>query len=243
MAGDTAAMPVENFSGLPLAGWVPLSTVDWPGQLSAVAFLQGCPLRCVYCHNPHLLSVEAHKTLLENWQRFAFFLGQRQGLLDSVVISGGEPLIHHTALLPALHILQVMGYATGLHTSGYCSKRLAAVLDVVDWVGLDIKALPEHYEAITGSARAGYEAWACLSLLQERGIAHEVRITVHSSLHDKAHLLALARTLVERGEDRPVFQLVRTDGVVDSRLGPNALHATATIFQAMRQYLPAMSVR
>ena len=75
-------------SGLRIAGLTPYSSIDYPGCLSAVVWIQGCPWRCSYCHNPHLQSRTVPPQL--HWGEVMAFLRKRVGLLDAVVFSGGE---------------------------------------------------------------------------------------------------------------------------------------------------------
>ncbi|MRR13372.1 radical SAM protein, partial [bacterium] len=83
---------MPNASSLQVAGLIPLSTVDRPGELTATVFTQGCPWRCPYCHNPHL---QAARMLPEvrterwTWARVMAFLDTRRGLLDGITFSGG----------------------------------------------------------------------------------------------------------------------------------------------------------
>ncbi|AKK02218.1 anaerobic ribonucleoside-triphosphate reductase activating protein [Corynebacterium epidermidicanis] len=164
---------------LPLAGIIAFSPTDWPGKLVATAFTQGCPLACCYCHNPSLQETcpgTVAFTELTN------LLAQRHGLLDGAVISGGEPLMH-AALGAAIAEIHRIGFPVGLHTSGYAPNRLAALLNspdsAPDWVGLDIKGLPETMQAITGCApRAARGPWDCLRLLSDAGVDTQVRTTV-----------------------------------------------------------------
>ena len=85
-APDPAA---ETGVALRVGGLTQLSLSDWPGQLAAVVFCQGCPWRCGYCHNPHLIPPRAAAAL--EWDDVLAFLERRRGLLDAVVFSGGEP--------------------------------------------------------------------------------------------------------------------------------------------------------
>src|SRR5689334_15533531 len=127
MSRSGAAGPGGTATRAPLriGGLTPLSTTDYPGQLAAVVFCQGCPWRCSYCHNPHLLSARAKHAL--GWDDVAAFLSRRRGLLDAVVFSGGEPLAQ-AALPDAMRQTKAMGYRIGLHTGGAYPPRLVAVL-------------------------------------------------------------------------------------------------------------------
>ena len=153
MSGSAAAAPTVTTPGQPrVGGLTPFTTIDFPGQLATVVYLQGCPWRCRYCHNGHLLdSGGAAET---GWGEVMEFLRQRRGLLDAVVFSGGEPTAQ-SALPRAVQQVRDLGFRVGLHTSGSYPRRLARLLPALDWVGLDIKALPEDYAALTGVEDSG----------------------------------------------------------------------------------------
>src|SRR2546425_1022480 len=72
-----------------VGGVTPFSATDYPGKLAAVIFIQGCPWRCGYCHNPHL-QLRTGASLLR-WPQVIDLLQRRVGLIDAVVFSGGEP--------------------------------------------------------------------------------------------------------------------------------------------------------
>ena len=137
---------------LKVAGITPFTSIDFPGKLAAVAFLQGCPWQCIYCQNPWMQS-RAFAPDLEHssWEELEKLLSRRKGLLDGVVFSGGEPLTD-PALKSAIEEVKSLGMAVGLHTSGSYPRHLKEVIGLVDWVGLDVKAPPENaalFEAVT----------------------------------------------------------------------------------------------
>lgn len=187
-----------------LGGLTPFSSVDWPGRLSAVVFVQGCPWRCTYCHNPHLQPTAGRLS----WPAVAGWLEQRQGLLDAVVFSGGEPLLAR-ALPDWLAQVRAMGFQAGLHTAGIYPERLGGVLSQLDWVGLDIKTLPERYERLTGVAGSASKAWASLDLLLASKVDMECRTTWHPGWLPPQALLELAQALAERGVRRYAVQQAR----------------------------------
>jgi pyruvate formate lyase activating enzyme len=157
-----------------VGGLAPLTTIDFPGRLAAVVFFQGCPWRCVYCHNPHLIPANAPPALA--WEDALAFLERRRGLLDGVVFSGGEPTLQ-AALPEAMREVRALGFQVALHTAGMYPERLAAVLPLVDWVGLDIKAPRAAYPRITGAPCAGDAVFESLSLILAAGVEHELRCT------------------------------------------------------------------
>nr|WP_279387270.1 anaerobic ribonucleoside-triphosphate reductase activating protein [Aestuariirhabdus litorea] len=195
---------------------VPMSSLDFPGQLSAVLFCQGCSWRCHYCHNPHLMAVDAEE--LVSWESILDFLDQRRQLLDAVVFSGGEPLLQHS-LEPAIDTVREMGFRVALHSSGSIPERLAQLLPKLDWVGLDIKALPADCAAITTIASSGDKSWQSLRLLLESGVEHEVRTTVHWGLMSPQQVVALAARLKCEGVERFVLQDCRDDHCLNPDLG------------------------
>lgn len=179
-----------------VAGLVRMSTCDWPGHLVATVFLQGCPWQCTYCHNPDLIDPRLPGVLA--WPEVLAFLDRRRGLLDGVVLSGGEPT--RSAGLPAaIADVRERGFAVGLHTGGAFPARLAAVLDDVAWVGLDIKAMPEDYPAVVGRPGGGERAWASLDLVLARGVDHEVRTTIHPGSPATRRLVEIATRLRAAG--------------------------------------------
>ena len=139
-------------AALRVGGLAPLSATDFPGALAAVVFCQGCPWRCGYCHNPHLIERRGTRELA--WPAVLEFLERRRGLLDAVVFSGGEPTVQH-ALPGAMRAARALGFGIGLHTAGMAPRRLAAVLPLADWVGMDIKAPFDDYPRITGVRGSG----------------------------------------------------------------------------------------
>jgi len=195
---------------LAIAGLTPLSTCDWPGRLVATVFLQGCPWACTYCHNPDLLDPRAPGVVA--WARVRELLRRRVGLLDGVVFSGGEPT-RQAGLADAMRQVREAGYGVGLHTGGAYPRRLAAVLPLVDWVGLDVKAPPELYTAITGVASSADRAYASLRLVLDAGVPVQVRTTVDPTVMDDDDVARLGALLGELGVGDHVLQTVRTDGV------------------------------
>ena len=212
----SAAPADARIRALAIGGLVPFTSLDFPGRLAAVVFCQGCPWRCRYCHNPHLLP-RASGGHAPSWPAVRTWLRTRRGLLDAVVFSGGEPTLQ-AGLGPALQDVRALGFATGLHTAGIVPRRLASVLAYVDWIGFDLKAPHGAYAQVTGRKRSGDAAFASLALVLAAGIACEVRTTVHPVLTPPAALRELAAMLAARGVDRWVLQRFRADGCTDGEL-------------------------
>ncbi len=209
---------MQSSTSLRVGGLAPLSTVDWPGELTATVFLRGCPWRCPYCHNAHLLSASAGATDQDlHWDDVLAFLRARVGLLDGVVFSGGEPLAQ-SGLAGGMREVRELGFRVGLHTGGVAPERLAEVLPLVDWIGFDVKAPFSEYERVTRVAGSGHAAEKSLRAVLASGVEHEVRTTVHPELLGEADLFELAGELRALGVGHWVLQAFRAEGALPGLL-------------------------
>ena len=206
-----AGAPVRE---LRVGGLTPLTTIDYPGELAAVVFCQGCPWRCRYCHNVHLLAPRAAAPI--PWAEVRDFLRCRRGLLDAVVFSGGEPTLQ-PAVTGAMAEVRGLGFKVGLHTAGVYPRRLRALIPFLDWVGLDIKALPGDYPAITRVPGSGERAWESLGLLLAAGVPLQVRTTLLPG-QGEADLAVLHERLAALGVSEHRLQTCRTGCMLDPGL-------------------------
>jgi len=222
---------------------VPFTAVDFPRRLSAVLFLQGCPWRCGYCHNPHLQPPRGeHEIAFDTILRW---LDGRRGLLDAVVFSGGEPTAH-AGLLDAVGEVRDRAFAVGLHTGGAYPRRLAEVLPLVDWIGFDAKAPSGGYASVTGVAGSEGAAFESLRRVLESGVPHEIRTTVHPSLVPDDALLRLADELAALGVRQWVLQPFRPTGCADTALvaaAPRGARIDRALLAELRLRVPDILVR
>jgi anaerobic ribonucleoside-triphosphate reductase activating protein len=234
------AGPGPTNASLRVGGLVPLTTVDYPQRLACVVFVQGCPWRCAYCHNPHLQRRRAAARL--GWDNVLAFLRRRVGLLDAVVFSGGEPTADPA--LPAA-ILQVreLGFAVGLHTAGPYPVRLKGLLPQVDWVGMDVKTELADYDRVTGCRGSGARALASIELLLASGVEHELRTTWHPALTETSKLLALAERLASMGVRRYALQAFRPQGCVDASLGQAPVSIPSGLVEQLAARFPQFVLR
>ena len=233
-------LATEAAGSLSVGGLTALSTTDYPGRLAAVIFCQGCPWRCAYCHNPHLLPRRTrHSERVNSWAAVTAFLERRRGLLDAVVFSGGEPTLH-AGLPAAIRAVKDMGYAVGLHTAGIHPRRLRAVLPLLDWVAMDVKAPLDDYARITGVAGSGERALDSMMQIIASGVAHEFRTTVHPDLLTRDAILDITRTLQFHGARCYALQEFRAQGCSEGRLkseaptrpvDPALLHVVSSRFE------------
>ena len=127
-----------------------LTLLDFPGKVACTLFFSGCNFRCPFCHNAALVLLPDATEQIPEDTVFAF-LKKRQGVLDGVCITGGEPLLQ-TELPAFLQKIRELGYAVKLDTNGYFPKRLRRLVEegLVDYVAMDIKNCPEAYPQTVG---------------------------------------------------------------------------------------------
>lgn len=160
-----------------IGGLIKFTLIDFPGRPAAVVFTQGCNFRCRYCHNPELVypHLFAEPVAIEE---IYSFLKRRQGTLEGVVVSGGEPTLHED--LPSFMAdLKAMGYATKLDTNGTRPDMLKSLLDakLLDYVAMDIKAPLEKYSLITGVDFNPEVLRQSMDLIRSSGLEYEFRTT------------------------------------------------------------------
>ncbi len=136
---QTVAAPVRmNFGG-----FVPLSTVDWRGHSVSVVFFRGCPIKCWYCHNQHLLSGDDWRSVDD----IIAMIREASLLISGVVFSGGEATMQLDALMCLASGARGMGLKTGLHTNGVYPDAIRSLVRnrLIDYIALDIKAESNLY--------------------------------------------------------------------------------------------------
>lgn len=220
-SADRTSRPARRAASaedLAIAGLVPMSTVDWPGRLVATVFCQGCPWRCVYCHNTAILDPTTPGAVA--FCEVEALLARRRGLLDGVVLSGGEAT-SQLAVVAAARRVRELGFAVGLHAGGAYPARLRELLGVdgdgartgerlVDWVGFDVKAAPAGYEALVGRPNPWPRVHESLAALLASGVEHELRMTVTPALIGQ--VAAVVDLVAEAGGRALVLQRARADG-------------------------------
>ncbi|MDY6990252.1 MAG: anaerobic ribonucleoside-triphosphate reductase activating protein [Thermodesulfobacteriota bacterium] len=168
-----------------LGGWQRLSLIDYPERLSAVLFTQGCNFRCPYCHNPELVDPKRFQTPLPPEDVFSF-LRTRQGKLDAVCITGGEPSIQPD-LVEFMEEIKEMPYLIKLDTNGSHPEVLARLVEkrLVDYIAMDVKGPLSKYGKISKSPIETDRIKESIQLILDSGLRHEFRTTVVKSILTK----------------------------------------------------------
>lgn len=175
-----------------IGGILRFSLLDYPDKISAVLFTQGCPLRCVYCHNPYFQDPSIKTNII--FDDVIKFLNTRIGLLEGVVFSGGEPLLQKH-LYEAMETVKNMGFLIGLHTSGVVYENFVKILPLLDWVGFDIKQVFNKYYSITQINNSEMQVIKSFNALINSSIDYEIRTTVDSRHISYEDMLSIAKYL------------------------------------------------
>jgi len=187
-----------------------VSSLEFPEKMSLVIFTGGCILRCPYCHNPELIDNGKPVELPEVFNK----IESSMDFIDSVVITGGEALIQYDDVKKILKYSKKQGLETKLDTNGCFPDKLSELIDLLDYVALDIKAPFNKYEKIIGSD-IGDKVKECMEICTDNGIYLECRTTYVPFLMDPEDITEIAKSITT---DIYTIQQFRDKAVLDKRL-------------------------
>ncbi|WP_264551153.1 anaerobic ribonucleoside-triphosphate reductase activating protein [Flavobacterium sp. N2038] len=172
----------------------PFTLLDYPGKTACIIWFAGCNMKCLYCYNPDIVLGKG-KIDFEN---VLSFLKSRKGLLDGVVLSGGECTMHKN-IIPFIEKIKALGFMVKIDTNGSKPLVLKELIQkkLIDYAALDFKSLPETFEHITQSDWFS-EFEQSFSLLMDSVIPFEIRTTYHSSLISESEFIKMIAYLETR---------------------------------------------
>ncbi len=203
-----------------IGGFLPFSLCDFPSHQAAVVFAQGCNFRCPFCHNGPLLAMTGGSVpqpdVLER-------LARRRGLLEGVVVSGGEPCLQ-ADLAEFCASVKALGFLVKLDTNGSRPSVLRELLaqGLIDYVAMDVKA-PPHLYATLASAEVDWRTIEeSIGVLAACSVPHHFRTTVVPSLLSEEDLEEIVSLLPAHAKH--VRQKFRADLACDPALRASAGH-------------------
>ena len=225
-----------------ICGIQKLTLLDYPGKVACTIFTRGCNFRCPFCHNADLVTGKPEVTV--TGEEIFRFLRKRQGLLDGVCISGGEPLLQPD-LEDFIRGVRSLGYSVKLDTNGSMPDKLKSLAEkgLLDYVAMDLKNAPEHYGRTIGAET--YDVGnidRSIRFLMGGEIPYEFRTTVVREFHQKADFEEMGRWI--EGADQYFLQQFMDSGHV---IAPG-LHAydEKILFQALeivKKYVKTAQIR
>lgn len=192
-----------------IQGLQKLTVLDFPGKVACIIFTAGCSFRCPFCHNATLVRAEGDNISEEE---VLSYLKKRQGILDGVVISGGEPTIQK-GLKEFIVKIKELGYAVKLDTNGYQPEVLKELLNegLLDYVAMDIKNSKGKYGVTTGLQDIDISRIEeSVELLKSGNVPYEFRTTVMAELHDAQDIAEVSEWL--RGAEKHFIQSFKDSG-------------------------------
>lgn len=166
-----------------IAGFQKLTLLDFPGKVSCILFTQGCNFKCPYCQNSGLIGHE-NDELIDEEEIFSY-LNKRKGVIDGVVISGGEPTVQ-CDLVRFIRRVKDLGFLVKLDTNGSNPDMLEELLkdNLLDYVAMDIKNPLALYKEVAGISPKVDKLKRSIELLKNCSIDHEFRTTIIRNIHD-----------------------------------------------------------
>lgn len=228
-----------------ISGIQKLTLLDYPGTVACTLFTAGCNFRCPFCHNAALVLPEQIEDGSLDEDEVLDFLKKRQGILDGVAITGGEPMLHRD-LTELLSKIKALGYKIKLDTNGSNPEMLKEVIErrLIDRVAMDIKNSPAAYGETIGVENfdlAPIEKSKDMLLCGD--MDYEFRTTVVKGIHTEESLIEAAKWI--KGAKEYYLQqfkdsgnLILPDGL--SAYDEKEMHALAEL---VREYVPAAEVR
>ncbi len=189
------------------------SLSDFPGKISSIVFTRGCSFRCPYCHNPELVDPERYTAPISE-ETVITHLQNREGRIQGVVVTGGEPTQQDD--LPAfLEKVKGVGCAVKLDTNGSNPALLKMIVDsgLVDFIALDVKAPLRLYPSVTRVPVSTADILRSIGLVIASGLPHEMRTTYVESLLSLDDMREIAETV--RGCKVLVVQSFRPTKALD----------------------------
>jgi len=200
-----------------IGGLQKISLLDYPEHVAAIIFTQGCNFRCQFCYNPMLVwptkiakkKYNQDHTLIPENDLFNF-LKARQGKLEAVVITGGEPTLHKD-LPEFIKKIKQLGFLVKLDTNGTSPEMLKKIIKakLVDYLAMDFKAPWELYDKITGVKAPIIKIKQSLKIIMSSGLPYEFRTTVVPGLLKLSDLEKMAKIL--KGADKWFLQRFKDD--------------------------------
>ncbi len=181
-----------------IGGLQKLTLIDFPGKLAATVFLAGCPFRCPWCYSSELVLPEKIKKQPHiPEEEFFDFLEKKKGLLEGVVICGGEPTMN-SDLPDFAKKIKCLGYAIKLDTNGTNPAMLEKLIGskLVDYIAMDIKApIGLNYEKAVGVKVDLNKIIKSVEIIKRSGVDYEFRTTVSPTIHTKEDIIQIAKDI------------------------------------------------
>lgn len=225
-----------------IQGLQKLTLLDFPEHVACTVFTGGCQLNCPFCHNSELISGPFGEGI--DRESVLSFLKKRQGILEGVAITGGEPMIQED-LEAFIRDVRALGYQVKLDTNGGEPKKLRHFIEegIVDYVAMDIKNVPEKYGVTCGINNLDVSPYIqSMELLLEGRVDYEFRTTIVREFHTNEDIINIAKWL--KGAKRYYLQsFVDREQVRNHSLSAYTEDELSVILKEAKVFLPCTEIR
>lgn len=226
-----------------ISGIQKLTLLDFPGRLACTVFTTGCNFRCPFCHNASLVLPGKGEHI--DTEQVISFLKKREGVLEGVCITGGEPCFQD-GIDEFIQEVRSMGFLVKLDTNGSFPEKLSSLLEkkLLDYVAMDIKTSKENYLRVCGikNERLLQNVIESVEILKKSSVEHEFRTTTAKELQTSDDFERIGEWL--KGEKRYFIQQYRADGeLIGEELTPYEKEELLTFADIMRRYVTNVDIR
>ena len=198
-----------------IAGLQKLTLIDYPGKLACTVFLSGCNFRCPWCYSKELVlpeEIQNHPRIKE--KEFFLFLKEKIGLIQGVVICGGEPTLFKE-LVSFLKKIKKMGFLVKLDTNGSNPKVIKDLIDkkLIDYVAMDVKLPKEKYSLVFHDKTKVKDIEDSINLLNSGLVDYEFRTTIVPTIHKEEDIIQIAHWI--RPAKKYFLQNFRAEKTID----------------------------
>lgn len=224
-----------------IGGFQKMTVLDFPGKVACTIFAHGCNFKCPFCHNARLVIEEAD---LFDEEEILSYINKRKGILDGVVISGGEPMLQ-SDLFDFMKRVKDRGLLIKLDTNGYFPAKLKEAIDLglVDYVAMDIKNCREKY-ALTANVKDldVSKIDESIKLLMSSGVDYEFRTTVTRELHTPQDFERIGEWI--KGAKRYYIQnFVDSGNIIAEGSSPLDTQGLKALLDAVLPYVDSAAIR
>ncbi|MDD4688846.1 MAG: anaerobic ribonucleoside-triphosphate reductase activating protein [Eubacteriales bacterium] len=220
-----------------------LTLLDYPGKTACTIFTSGCNFRCPYCHNAPLVLTPGENEIIPEEEIFSYLI-KRQGILDGVCITGGEPLLQKD-IEEFIRKIKELGYSVKLDTNGSFPDKLADLIDksLVDYVAMDIKNCKEKYASTIDVSNFDISLIEkSVEVLKQGKIPYEFRTTVAKEMHTKYDIIKIGEWL--KGDSKYFLQQYKiSDNLIGNPMTPYDGKEMKNLENALKSALPHCETR
>ena len=222
-----------------IGGFQKTSLLDYPDYVSAIIWTIGCNFRCPFCYNKNIVLGKIGPIPEEE---ILSYLKKRKGLLDGVVITGGEPFLQEDLTI-FLQKVKKLNYLIKIDTNGTYPEKLKEIIEkqLVDYIAMDIKAPKNKYAKLADVPVNLKDINQSIELIQNIAPDYEFRTTFVPGLLKDEDILEIAKWL--EGSKRFILQQFKSDvPLISSKLNNKSPHSKEDIKKIVKKITPFFEI-